>query len=120
MHHAHMMLIKLRNDRGWSQRDLAEHTGLSQSKISRAENQSPTAMLETYKRLADEYGVTLQDIFSDDRTLTEVALLRGFRSLSDTEKLEWMAKIEMARGSFQPEGSGSISSENRSKNEGDE
>ena len=55
-------LIKARTDRGYSQEELARRTGLSKPTSSRLEN-GVTPRPANAKRIADELGVLIGDIF---------------------------------------------------------
>lgn len=74
-----MRLKEIREGKGLSQRDLAAMIGVDASTIHRAEKMAPTAKLSTYKLCAEALDVTLEDIFADDRTAVEDALIRHFR-----------------------------------------
>ena len=51
-----VMIAKLREERGWSQRKLAEITGIKQPQIARIEMGRQTPTLETLWKLADALG----------------------------------------------------------------
>jgi ribosome-binding protein aMBF1 (putative translation factor) len=51
-----VMIAKLREKRGWSQRKLAEVTGIKQPQIARIEMGRQTPTLETLWKLADALG----------------------------------------------------------------
>ena len=48
-----VMIARLREERGWSQRDLAKVTGIKQPQIARIEKGGQMPTLETLWRLAD-------------------------------------------------------------------
>lgn len=48
-----VMIARLREERGWSQRDLAKITGIKQPQIARIEKGGQMPTLETLWRLAD-------------------------------------------------------------------
>lgn len=63
-----MNLTGIRRERGLTQRALGELIGIDAATINRAEKMDQTAKLATYIRCADALGVTLADLFADDRT----------------------------------------------------
>ena len=48
-----LMIVRLREERGWSQRDLAKKTGIKQPQIARLEKGGQMPTIETLWRLAD-------------------------------------------------------------------
>ena len=79
-----MMLAAIREAKGLRQEDLAEMIGRDKSTISRAENMSKTAKLETYQACADALGVPLIALFAS--SLDEAALLTAFSQADDRAK----------------------------------
>jgi len=79
MHYANMNLRAIRKARGLSQQQLADMVGVTQPTIVRAETMDDGAMLRTYIKCADALGVTLADIFADDRSALEQTLIGAFR-----------------------------------------
>jgi ribosome-binding protein aMBF1 (putative translation factor) len=51
-----VMIARLREKRGWSQRDLAKITGIKQPQIARIEKGAQIPTLETLWRLADAFN----------------------------------------------------------------
>lgn len=69
-----MSVRTLRQERGWSQAQLAEFAGLSLRTIQRIEKgQAPT--MESRKALAAVFEIELQDLESDGQEIDESALL---------------------------------------------
>ncbi len=66
-----MSIQKLRVDRGWSQEQLAEHTGLSVRTIQRIEG-GKTASLESLKCLAAVFETSVSDLVQE-KIMTESA-----------------------------------------------
>jgi|ERR1051325_4131042 transcriptional regulator with XRE-family HTH domain len=100
MHHVHdlaMNLRRIREAKGLNQRDLAEMVGVDQSTIQRAEKMASTAKLATYQRCADVLGVTLSDLFAEDRTPVEAALLAAFRQVPESKQGKVFDLLELAR-----------------------
>lgn len=65
-----MIVRKLRLQRGWSQEQLAEMSGLSTRTIQRIER-GQTAGLESLKSLAAVFEVQVSDLKQEDRIVTE-------------------------------------------------
>ena len=76
-----MQLTAIRTLRGLTMRQLGDMIGMDASTVQRAEAMSSTSKLRTYQLCADALGVTLADIFSEDRTALELALLDVFRRI---------------------------------------
>jgi ribosome-binding protein aMBF1 (putative translation factor) len=58
-------LIKLREERGWTQRDLAEHAQMKQPQLARLETGQTQPKIETLQRLAEAMGVDLTVRFEE-------------------------------------------------------
>ncbi|MDI6791091.1 MAG: helix-turn-helix transcriptional regulator [Thermodesulfobacteriota bacterium] len=54
-----VMITKLREERGWSQRDLAKITGIKQPQIARIEKGEHLPTLETLWKLADAFDAKI-------------------------------------------------------------
>ncbi len=85
-HYCGMNLATYRKAKGLSQEQLAELIGVNQSTIQRAETMHASAKLETYAKAAEALGVTLADLFSDDRSSEEALLVIAFRSSDQSRK----------------------------------
>lgn len=95
--HIHVMqLTSLRKARDLSLRDLGEMIGMNASTVQRAEAMHESAKLRTYQLCADVLGVSLADLFSDDRTATELALLNVFRRIPVERHGELIHLLEIA------------------------
>lgn len=79
LHIMHMRLAEIRAAKGLSQEELAELIGKHQSTVQRAEALHPSAKVATYQECADALGVTLADVFADDRSAAEGALLERLK-----------------------------------------
>jgi transcriptional regulator with XRE-family HTH domain len=91
-----MNLVNLRKRRNLNQTQLAERIGVDQTTISRAERMAPSTTLDIYLRIADELGVSLAEIFGDERSSEEAALLRTYRSLHEGKQKEgWERLLRM-------------------------
>lgn len=91
-----MQLAAIRKLRGLSQRDLGDIIGMDASTVQRAEVMAETTKLKTYQLCADALGVTLYDIFSEDRTAVELALLEVFRRIPAARHSELVSILELA------------------------
>ena len=84
-------ITRLRLERNWSEYQLAQHSGLSQSTISTwyRKNQIPT--IQTLEKICFGFGITLSQFFSmddDARSLTasQKELLDCWAALTDTQQ----------------------------------
>ena len=91
-----MHLTRLRQLKNLSLVDLGEMVGLDASTIHRAEKMQKSAKLSTYIACADALGVTLSDIFADDITPTERAVLEAFRRLPADQHARVLGLLELA------------------------
>lgn len=87
-----MKLAELRQARGLSQKELGEMVGRNASTIQRAEAMDKTAKLLTYRLCAEALGVSLSDLFTDDRTPLEQWVIELFRA-SAKEQQEKLARL---------------------------
>lgn len=99
-----MNLARIRKARGLSQADLADMIGKDTATISRAENMSKTAMLETYRLCADALNITLSDIFCDDIAPIERELVAAFRAFPPDQRGAFEGLIGMAKARAQASG----------------
>lgn len=53
------IITGLRNDKGWSQTDLAERSGVSRVMIGKYEREEAIPSLDAAKKIADAFGVSL-------------------------------------------------------------
>jgi putative transcriptional regulator len=59
-------LRELRADRGWSQQDLAEHLGVSRQSVNAIETGRYDPSLPLAFRIADVFGLPIEEIFLRD------------------------------------------------------
>lgn len=87
-----------RKIRGLTQTQLADVIGTSQPHISRIERGDDGPPLKMFKQIADALGVTLSDLFAENRGPAEMMLLETFRSLPPERQRGWldMARIALA------------------------
>lgn len=81
-------ITRLRMERGWSEYQLAEKSGLTQSTISSWYRRNMLPSIPSLERICEAYGITLSQFFleKDDNTL----------QITDQQKrlLEYAAKLE--------------------------
>ena len=53
------IMINLRNKKGWSQTDLANHSGVSRVMIGKYEREDAIPSIEAAKKIAHSFGVSL-------------------------------------------------------------
>lgn len=68
---------QLREQRGWSQELLAEHSDLNRSYIGELERGQAIASLLTLKKLSLAFGVSLSQLLSHAERLDQTRLTRG-------------------------------------------
>lgn len=100
-----MNLTRLRKARGLSLDALGEMIGKDASTVQRAEKMHQSAKLETYKLCAEALDVTLADIFSDELSPVERALVKAFRNTPEERRGIWgeLAKLAKADDQTQAE-----------------
>jgi len=72
------IVIRLRTDKGWTQSDLAEHAGTSQSAIHRIEKGQQNISLDMVKKLSDVLGA---QILSVNETVSQSYRINGGKEL---------------------------------------
>lgn len=91
-----MKLTHFRNARGLSQRELAAMIGMDAATVNRAEKMSPSTKLATYVKCAEALGVSLSDIFCENRSAIEADLLAAFRQIPTERHQELLGLIRLA------------------------
>ena len=81
---------QIRKSRGLNQTELGELVGITQPHISRIENGDEGPPLSLFRQIAEALGVTLADLFADDRSPAERALLESFRTLPPDRQKGWL------------------------------
>lgn len=88
-------ITRLRLKRNWSEYQLAQHSGLSQSTISTwyRKNQIPT--IQTLEKVCFGFGITLSQFFAADDdavslTVSQKELLDCWAALTDTQQTLFM------------------------------
>jgi transcriptional regulator with XRE-family HTH domain len=93
-----MNISRLRKAKGLTQNDLAEMTGITQASISRAENGDDGVTLGNYKSIAAALNVRLSDLFADNRSAVEQAILTAYRELPPDRQKGWQDALGIAEG----------------------
>lgn len=93
-YHLRMMIKVLRKQRGWTQQQLAEASGVEPVTISRAENGYEGTTLRTLTSLAEALGVSAADLLPDERREVEARLLQAFRGLPEAQQEYWLEMVE--------------------------
>ena len=97
-----MTSIKLlRKVRGISQAKLSEMTGLAQPYISQVEKGDDGITLRSLRLIAQALDVPLYQLFVDDTTAAEMALIEVYRSLPDDRKQGWRDMAMMVKAGEQ-------------------
>lgn len=81
-------ITKLRLERGWSEYQLAEKSGLTQSTISSWYRKNMLPTIPSLSRICDAFGLTLSQFFLDDEDTT-IQITEQQRSL-----LEYAARLD--------------------------
>lgn len=79
---------RLRKDRGWSQKYLAEMIGTSGPIIGRYERGEMTPSVEVAKKMANSFKVTLDYLVDDLDTIADIKDKAMLQRLTDIEKLD--------------------------------
>lgn len=102
MHDLGMNLRRIREARKLNQRQLAELVGVDQATIQRAETMHPSAKLATYRMCAQALGISLAELFSEDRTAAEETLIAAFRASDDRIQRMMLALVAEAAAQEPP------------------
>lgn len=65
-------ILKLRQDRGWSEYQLAERSGLPQSTVSSWFRKNMAPSIPSLEKVCAAFGITLSQLFADGRSPVEV------------------------------------------------
>jgi len=98
VHSRALNLTRIRKAKGLTQIDLAEAMGVTQSTVSRMERGDEGCALELFGRAATVLGVSLEDMFSEDRSAAEAELVSFFRSLPSDRQRRWLELAKVASG----------------------
>ncbi|MCQ2579395.1 MAG: helix-turn-helix domain-containing protein, partial [Treponemataceae bacterium] len=64
-------ITKMRLERGWSEYELAERAGLTQSTISSWYRKNLIPSIPSLQHICDAYGITLSQFFIEDECFSE-------------------------------------------------
>lgn len=86
-------ITKMRLERGWSEYELAERAGLTQSTISSWYRKNLIPSIPSLQHICDAYGITLSQFFIEDECFSEQLtkaqieiLNRWYRLTKDQQK----------------------------------
>ena len=82
----------LREERHWSEYQLAEKSGLTQSTISSWYRKNMIPSIPSLSKICDAFGITLSEFFENDESKIyvskeEIQLLNQYRALTKKEKI---------------------------------
>jgi transcriptional regulator with XRE-family HTH domain len=79
---------KLRKEKGWSQKHLAETIGTSGPIVGRYERSEMTPSVEVAKKLAESFKVTLDYLVDDTDSIADIRDKAMLQRLTDIERLD--------------------------------
>lgn len=86
-------ITRMRLERGWSEYELAERAGLTQSTISSWYRKNLIPSIPSLQHICDAYGITLSQFFTEDECFSEQLtkaqieiLNRWYRLTKDQQK----------------------------------
>lgn len=86
-------ITKMRLERGWTEYELAERAGLTQSTISSWYRKNLIPSIPSLQHICDAYGITLSQFFTEDECFSEQLtkaqieiLNRWYRLTKDQQK----------------------------------
>ena len=93
-------ITKYREDRGWSEYQLAVHAGLPQSTISSWYRKNMVPTIPSLEKICAAFGITLSQLFADgnmpvDLTESQQKLLERWSCLSSEQQTALFALIEI-------------------------
>jgi transcriptional regulator with XRE-family HTH domain len=86
-------IVQLRNQRGWTQKELARRAGMRPARLSTLEAGSKKPNLPEFARLAEELGVGLDELWSGKRRLPRPETLEVWRELEELASPEELAGL---------------------------
>lgn len=94
-------LRQLRNIEGWTQEQVAKKIGVSKQTYSHYENEKRTPSLKMIKKLAQVYGVDLDQVFGGEDTQSrEVREPQTFYEVPNFQSLPIVGQIACGNGQF--------------------
>ena len=115
-------LVRLRKSKGFSQRELAKKTNLTQRIINYYENKPKSIPVEKLRTLAKALDITIADLFSDEEThpldkldVRWIKKIKQLRLLSESDQREINRHINylLEKMRFGEQQSNSITSRSR-------
>lgn len=109
-HDLALQLFEWRNDRGWSQEDLADRAGMTQPQIARLEAGQSNPTLRSLTKLAHTFGVRVGELLGPHMTFSisyDVGWARdtiygsNVREISQLSNLELRRETAFSRSQFQ-------------------
>lgn len=85
-------ITKMRLERGWSEYELAERSGLTQSTISSWYRKNLIPSIPSLEHICDAYGITLSQFFIEDEcfseqlTKTQIEILNRWNRLTKDQQ----------------------------------
>jgi len=80
-------ITQLREERHWTEYQLAEHSGLTQSTISSWYRKGMLPTIPSLSKICDAFGITLSQFFLDDTNQSVLLNEKQFSLLSAAAKL---------------------------------
>lgn len=99
-------ITKLREQRGWSQSELARRIGVSSSMVNMYEHGTNRPRMATLERMAAAFGISVPELITGEKPgalkYDEVLLLANYRKLNDEGKaaLAKHAAVMVASGVY--------------------
>lgn len=92
-------ILQYRDERGWSEYQLAERAGLPQSTISSWYRKNMMPTISSLEKICNSYGITLSQLFADEDdavvlTQSQRELLDRWACLSDEQQKVVFALID--------------------------
>ena len=92
-------ITKYREERGWTEYQLAEHSGLPQSTISSWYRKSMVPTIPSLEKICNAFGITLSQLFAEgdtpvSLTKSQQKLLERWARLSEEQQAVVLALID--------------------------
>ncbi len=92
-------ITKYREERGWTEYQLAERSGLPQSTISSWYRKNMIPTIPSLEKICSAFGITLSQLFSEENdtvtlTASQKKLLDAWAKLSEDKQTAVLALIE--------------------------
>lgn len=93
------VITKYREERGWTEYQLAEHSGLPQSTISSWYRKNMVPTVPSLEKICTAFGITLSQLFAEgdsavSLTESQWALLQHWARLSEEQQAVVLALID--------------------------